>query len=160
MAAGDAISMRNLGCHYNDGDCGLRQNYRKAMKLWLRAGELGDAIAYNNIGYAYHNGDGVERDTKKGKYYWELAAMGGSVFGRHSIGVVEYNAGNFDRAVKHYMVSAAAGHDESLKAIRDAYTDGHVTRDEFEKALRAHKETKDEMRSDQRDAAAKYFRQN
>ena len=31
---------------------------------------------------------------------------------------------------------------------------GHATKDDFEKALRAHKDAKDEMKSDQRDAAA------
>ena len=31
---------------------------------------------------------------------------------------------------------------------------GHAAKDDFEKALRAHKDAKDEMKSDQRDAAA------
>ena len=31
---------------------------------------------------------------------------------------------------------------------------GYATKDDFEKALRAHQESKDETRSDQRDAAA------
>ena len=32
--------------------------------------------------------------------------------------------------------------------------DGHATKDDFAKALRAHKETTDEMKSEQRDAAS------
>ena len=52
------------------------------------------------------------------------------------------------------MMSAAAGCDNSLKAIREAFLSGHATKYEFEKALRAHKESKDEMKSDQREAAA------
>ena len=65
----DAMAMRTLGCHYDDGSMGLPQNLEKAMKLFLRAGELGCTIAYSNIGNAYKDGHGVERDTKKAKYY-------------------------------------------------------------------------------------------
>ena len=51
------------------------------------------------------------------------------------------------------MIAAKAGWDASLKAIRQCYMVGHVTKDDFEKALRAHKEAKDEMKSDQREVA-------
>ena len=37
---------------------------------------------------------------------------------------------------------------------------GEATKDEFEKALRAQKESKDEMKSDQRDKAAAFYGQN
>ena len=59
-----------------------------------------------------------------------------------------------DRAVKHYMIVAGAGCDDSLKGIRQLYLEGRATKDDFEKALRSHKEAKDEMKSDQREAAA------
>ena len=52
------------------------------------------------------------------------------------------------------MISAAAGDDDSLTAIRECYLVGDATKDDFEKALRAHNDAKDEMKSDQRDAAA------
>ena len=42
---------------------------------------------------------------------------------------------------------------DSLKEIRECYLGGHATKDDFEKALRAHQASKDEMKSDQRDAA-------
>ena len=53
------------------------------------------------------------------------------------------------------MISAAAGHDNSLKVIRECFLDGRATKDDSEKALRAHKEAKDEMKSDQREEAAR-----
>ena len=52
------------------------------------------------------------------------------------------------------MIAARAGYDDSLKGIRVCYLNGHVTKDDFGKALRAHKEAKDEMKSDQREAVA------
>ena len=103
---------------------------------------------------AYDSGDGVERDTKKAQHYWELAAMGGDPAARFNLGIIEENTGNMDRAVKHWMISAGAGHDKSLNAIRKCFLSGHATKDDFEKALRAHKGAKDEMQSDQREAAA------
>ena len=63
-----------------------------------------------------------------------------------------------NRAMKHFIIAAGAGHDGSLKGIGRLYLDGHATKDDFEKALRAHKEAKDEMKSDQREAGAAYLR--
>ena len=40
-----------------------------------------------------------------------------------------------------------------LDAIRNGFMVGIVSKDDYEKALRAHKEATDEMKSDQRDAA-------
>ena len=155
---GDAVAIHNLGGYYRRGDMGLPQDRDKAMELWLRAGELGCADAYYNVGHAYRRGQGVERDIEKAKHYYELAAMEGFVIARHVLGNLEMDTGNMSRAVKHYMVSAGAGDDDSLKGIREGFMRGHVTKDDFEKALRSHKEANDEMKSDQREAAAAYRR--
>ena len=128
------------------------------MELWLRAGKLGCAMAYRCVAGAYDNGEGVERDAKKETYYNELAAMGGEVLARHNLGYIEGIAGNYHRAVKHFMISAGAGDDNSLKKIQQCFMHGHAIKDDFENALRAHKEANDEMKSDQREAAAAYRR--
>jgi TPR repeat protein len=154
VEADDAYAIYSLGCKYYDGIRGLPQDYEKAMELWLRAGELGYAGSYFNIGNSYYTGRGVESDIKKAVHYWELAAMKGDVDARHNLGCMEGNAGNYDRAAKHWMISAGAGHDDSLNAIRECFMDGDATKEEFEKALRAHKEATDEMKSDQRETAA------
>ena len=151
----DAIAINQLGAHYHNGGGGLQRDDHKALGLFLRAGELGYAEAYHNVARVYYHGRGVERDAKKAKYYWELAAIGGNVDARHSLGVWEGKAGNMKRAVKHFMISAGAGHDDSLQKIRECFMRyGGATKDDFEKALRAHKEAKDEMKSDMREAAA------
>ena len=134
---------------------GLPRNFRKANELWLRAGELGYATAYNNLANSYFHGRGVERDMEKAKYYYELAAMMGSVRARHALGCLEGSAPH-DRAVKHWLISAGAGYDNSLVEIRQCFVKGHATKDDFEKALRAHKEAKDAMKSKERDEARLY----
>lgn len=121
VEADDAIAIHTLGYYYSDGDMGFPQDHGKAMELWLRAGDLGHATAYGNIASNYRRGQGVERDTKKSKYYAELAAMGGHVNARHNLGVLEAQAGNMERAMKHLMISAGAGDDKSLEAIRRSF---------------------------------------
>ena len=69
VEGGDAIAICNLGCLYRDGECGLRQNKGKAVKLFLQAGELGHAGAQCNVGYAYRYGEGVRRDEARAKCY-------------------------------------------------------------------------------------------
>ena len=72
---------------------------------------------------------------------------------RHSLGCFEKKSGNMNRAVKHFMISAAAGYDNALTAIRNRFKHRGATKDDFERALRAHQAAKDEMKSDQREAA-------
>ncbi|KAL7534416.1 hypothetical protein ACHAXR_005857, partial [Thalassiosira sp. AJA248-18] len=153
--AGDFNAMRNLGYQFYKGD-GVPQDYKKALELWHQSAKLGCVESHCNIGTAYCNGKGVEKDKKKAKCHWELGAMGGDVIARYNIGIAEWNAGNMNRAMKHFMISAGFGHDLSLKDIQNGFSGGHVTKDEFEKTLRAHKESKDEMQSDHRDAAREY----
>lgn len=74
---GDAEAIRSLACFYRDGTLGLPQDNDKVFELFVRAGELGCAGACNNVGYAYENGTGVERDAKKARHYFKLAAMRG-----------------------------------------------------------------------------------
>ena len=97
-------------------------------------------MAYCNIGLAHADGRGVEIDIEKAKYYFELAAVGGHVVSRHNLGCFEEKSGNLQRAIKHFMLSAGAGYDLSLEAIRECFMSGDATKTEFEKALRAHKE--------------------
>ena len=78
----------------------------------------------------------------------------GNVDARNNLGNLEYRAGNMNRAVKHFMIAAGAGHDKSLKKIRECFLNGYATKDGFEEALRANKDSKDEMRSEQRETAA------
>ena len=96
----DAWAIYNLACIYQHGEYGLRQNMRKANELYLRAGKLGNAAGYNNVGYSYQNGLEAEKDLKKAKHYWELAAMGGNVEARYNLGIWEARVGNMNRATR------------------------------------------------------------
>jgi len=150
----DPIAICDLGCYYKEGSCGLPQNMDKAFDLWHQAGELGYASAYYNIGCAHTFGRGVDRDEKKAMYYWGLAAMIGDVNARFNLGYGEVQAGNMDRALKHYMIAVKDGCADSLENIKKMYEYGDATKDDYAKALQSYQAYIDEIKSKQRDEAA------
>ena len=152
----DPITIFNTGCDYQYGRNGYPQDYTKALELWHRSAELGYAEAYSCIGYAYDFGEGVEVDKKKAKHYWELAAMGGDVEARYNLGNMERDAGNFNRAVKHHMIAAGSGDNDSLKIIQEFYSEGDATKEDYMKALQLYQEYLGEIKSIQRDEAAAF----
>ena len=94
-------------------------------------------------------------DLKKAARYYALAAMGGDLTARYNLGMMEETyKGNFNRALRHYVIAAGGGCDDSLDQIRHYLALGRATKDNFEGALRAHKIAKDEVKSDRRDLAA------
>ena len=101
-------------------------------------------------------GDGVERDEEKAKHYYELAAMDGVVTARHNLGVSEYNAGNYDRALKHFMIAVRGGDTDSSKDIQHMYMEGHAAKDHYANTLRFHQAYLNQIKSDQRDKAAAF----
>ena len=154
MEVNDPIAFHSLGVMYYQGTNDYQQDYAKALKLFHRAAELGYSEAINSIGYAYNLGRGVERDEKKSIHYYELAAMGGNVYARYNLGAVEQNAGNVDRALKHYMIAVGSGHNESLKEIKRLYSSGHASKEDYTKALQSYQAYLGEIKSAQRDKAA------
>ena len=154
----DYIAIYNRGCDYASGDRGLSQDYAKALEFWHQAGELGSARSYFNIGlYYYRNrGDKVEEDKKKTIHYYELAAMHGHVKARGNLGSLEARAGNFGRALRHYMIAVRSGCNDSVNLVRKMYRNEHATKDDYSKALRGYQSYLDEVKSDQRDEAAAF----
>ena len=154
VEADNADAFYNLGGFYEHGSLGMQQDYDKANELFLKAGELGCVDAYCNLGYSYDSGMGVEVDKKKAKHYWELAAMNGDLNARYNLGCLEGQAGNIDRAYKHCLLSARAGHKKSLDKVKEGFMGGIITKDEYANTLRAYQKSHDEMKSDDRDKAA------
>lgn len=150
----DPMAIYTLGWYYSQGLKGFPQDYKKAVELWHRAGELGSSAAYCSIGCAYQFGQGVEIDTKKAQHYYELAAIMGNVMARYNLGIMEKSNGKVDRALKHYMIATESGDAESLEEIQELYTDGHATKEEYMKALQSYQAYLGEIKSSQRDKAA------
>jgi len=157
MKAGDAMAFHTYGCFYSERIYGYPKDYTKALELWHRAGELGCTKAYNNIGNTYLYGRGVEVDEKKATYYYGLSAMAGDAGARYNLGLDEIDADNFDRAVKHFMIAARSGCSDSLKYIKDLYSNGYATKEDYKRSLQSFQEHLGEIKSPQRDEAAKAY---
>ena len=158
----DAEAIYFLGIHYNDGDYGLARDNNKALKFWKQAGELGHAEAYHRIARLYMgwDGQGVEENISKAIHYLELAAIRGSVEARGCLGNAElrepFGPGDVERALKHYKIGAEGGDAESLHKIKQLYSKGHVSKDDYAYALSVYQRCLDEIRSTKRDEAAAF----
>ena len=157
MDKGNAYAFNMLASCYAIGVHGMPQDRRKANELYLKGGELGCADAYLNLAIFYRDGTGVEVDEKKAKYYFELAAMVGSVQARKYLGSLEGEAGNYERSKKHFIIGARAGDEISLGRVKAAYMVGIVAKDEYAVTLHAYHKRQKEMKSDARDKASENF---
>ena len=101
----------------------------------------------------YHEELGVEKDEGKKVHLLEAAAIDGHPYARYNLGCHEYSHGNIERAVKHWIISAAQGEDESIKSLLLEFREGHVNKEDLDAALRAHKAAVDATKSPQRDEA-------
>ena len=160
---GDATAIYNIGCYYRDGDIGdfgdgkmyqFPQDIVRAIHYFVRAGELGCAEGYYNVGVQYENGNVIKRDLKMAKHYYKLAAIGGDVMARFDLGCFEKQEGNINRAFKHWHIAAECVHVDSLHCIREMYSHGYATKDDYGRALQAYSTYLDEVKSDQRDRTA------
>lgn len=151
---GDANAIFSQACGYEHGMYGLQQDQAKAIRLYHKAAELGCPSAYNNMANMYMTGQGVERDTKKTKQYYEHAAMGGMAVARYSLGRLEGRAGNTKRALKHYMIGVKGGSEESLNEVKEFCMRGLATKEDYAQALQSYQAYLDEIKSEERDKAA------
>ena len=162
----DPHAMSRLGQCYLGGMNGLVRDVPRGTELLTRAAALGSASALGTLGDVYNPQDifglngMVESDIVLTIRYYECAATKGQVEARYNIGVVEFNEHNCGRAMKHWIIAAAAGHDDALKWLRSyGFMEGRVTKEEYEKALRAHKDSQDAMDSNLRSKAAASWRE-
>jgi len=61
-----------------------------------------------------------------------------------------------ERAYKHWLISARTGHENSLDVIKQGFRNKDVTKDLYATTLRAHHESRKEMKSDARDKAGMF----
>ena len=98
---------------------------------------------------------GVEKDEIKGVYHLEEAVIRGHPKARYFLGAREGRNGRYERALKHWIIAASLGHDESLTGLKENYKAGLVSKDDFAAALRSHQAAVDATKSPPREIAAK-----
>ena len=151
--ANDPVALCKLGeRHYSEGD------HDAAFEYLGKAAELGDAMAHYNLSLMYRLGKGVEKDEKKETYHLEEAAIRGHSDARYNLGMHAMRRNRIpSRAMKHWIIAATLGHDQSIQALKRCYKHDAISKEDFAAALRAHHAAVNATKSPQREAAAKYF---
>jgi hypothetical protein len=144
----DPVAMRYMG-----GKRHVEGDYSSAFEYSTKAAELGDAYAHYCLSIMYDLGQGVEKDEKKHVYHLEEAAIGGHVEARHNLAVIEGINGRIDRAVKHFIIAANMGLDESLKVLWEYHAKGLVKKEALTATLQTHQDAVDATKSPQREEA-------
>jgi len=146
IKANDPVAFHVEGGEQCDGG-----NYGMAFECYTKAAQLGNADAHSKLAAMYHLGKGVEEDERKIFHHLGEAAIGGHPKARYLLGRNELtNNKNTERAVKHWIIAAAQGYDESIQVLMDAFKKGFVEKDVLAAALRAHQAAVDATKSPQR----------
>ena len=85
--------------------------------------------------------------------------MAGHEAARFKLGMMDYELGNRELAVKHWTIAASAGHHTAMHNLLIAFKRGHVSRVAVDSILTAYNNSCAEMRSEARDAAIVFKQQ-
>jgi tetratricopeptide (TPR) repeat protein len=154
IEANDPVAICGQGVEYNK-----KGDYSSSFEYFTKAAKLGDIEAQYQLAGCYWLGQGVEKDEKKALFHLEEAAIGGHPFARHNLGIHEGKNGRIERAIKHTMIAACQGHDDSIMDLRMLYAKGSISKESFAAALRAHQAAVDATKSPQREVAEEYYRE-
>src|SRR6056300_47035 len=132
---------------YKDGD------YEKAFEYWTKAAALGNMMSHYNLAVMYYKGEGVEKDEKKRLHHLEEAAIGGHHQARYNLGCEEGRNGRHERGMKHLIINAKLGCDDSLESVKKGFEHGVVSKEDYASALRGHQAAVDATKSEERDKA-------
>jgi TPR repeat protein len=148
----DPAALSQMGTRrYREGD------YETAFEYFRKAAELGDSEAHYQLGIMYRKGEGVEEDEKKAIYHYEKAAIGGQPHARYNLACDEWKKNDIERSVKHFIIAAKLGLEQSMKQLWKQYSEGRITKQDLEDTLRCHKAAIDATKSVQREEAEAYF---
>ncbi|EJK74432.1 hypothetical protein THAOC_03889, partial [Thalassiosira oceanica] len=155
--AKDPVATEFLASSYYDGKYGLQPDIPLAVELWTEAAHLGDLHAHYKLGYRYYYGEGVEKDMDRGVRHCQHAAIQGHPTSRHALGIHECDEGNHELAVRHWMISAKLGLEESLNEIKEMFIEGHAKKAQYAEALKGYQNALEETKSPQREEAKACF---
>lgn len=101
-----------------------RGDHAKALEYWKKAAALGHAESHHNLSIKYWEGKYIEKDEKRQIYHMEEAAIAGHHLARYNLGLIDRDHGRIDTAVRHWIIAANLGHDDSMKMLKQCYVKG------------------------------------
>jgi len=152
----DAHAHFNMAGYFREGLHGIPRNEQKAVSLLQKAAELGSAEACSDLFLCYLLGlCGVKPDATKARSLLIEAAKGGLAQARHNLAVLEFEAGRIDEAIRHLKISTEAGYKLSLESMEELREDGHISEEEYNKAVEDVSAAQKEEETEERAAARK-----
>ncbi|EJK66344.1 hypothetical protein THAOC_12742, partial [Thalassiosira oceanica] len=154
----DPAAINYLGEQYAQGllGVGLQKDMQKAIDLYTEAADLGSIKAVYNLGVLYDNGVGVGQDEAKAAEFYKRAAMQGHVESSNNLGCFEGDKGNFDNAVRHFVIAAKMGFGQSFGAVKGMFEAGLATEEQYVQALTGYQNAIEAMKSPEREEAKSF----
>ncbi len=151
--------IQRLFAEYIGAEQHEKGNYSEAVDYYTKAIELDNVEAHFNLSRLLLQNweDDVENTGKKIAYHLEEAAICGHPDARYILGCNEWIKGNYKRAMKHLIIGATQGHDDSIKELTTAFKEGFMEKEDLEAALRAHKAAVDATKSPQREIGEEHY---
>ncbi len=112
---GNPNAMLALGKMYFDGLAGLKQNYKKAFKLFEQASDMGNGIAMFNIGLCYDGGFYVKKNAKTALEWYTKAADLDVPEAQAKVAAIAEANGDFNTALYYLKLRADTGDIYSMR---------------------------------------------
>lgn len=117
----EVTSLVNLGHRYHYDEC----NYSEAMKLYLRAYELGNYNATVDIGLLYENGYGVPKNVKEAKKWYSIGVNNDIPYAFYNYAVCLFrDEDKYKEAMEYYLKADSLGVVQAANSIGVMYNDG------------------------------------
>ena len=146
----------NMAGYAREGLHGIARDEQKAVSLLERAATLGSAEACSDLFLCYLMGlCGVKQDATKARSLLIRAAKGGLAQARHNLATLEYESGQIDAAIRHLKISTAAGYKLSLESMEELRDEGHISEEEYNRAVADVVAAQKEEHTEERAAARK-----
>jgi len=149
------IALTQLGCYYNNGECGLSQNLTKAEELYKKAYDLDYPAAAWNLYCLYDNHCPDQKE--KAREYLQRGGMLGNLECTQVLANRAHDSGNMEEFARLCVKSVRLGGDtQDIDDIWWCYRQNLHSKDVVATTLRANKALKDEVTTKRRDFANRY----
>lgn len=125
---------------YTKGVGGIKQDYKKAAKIYRKGTLNGDNGSAYNFAVTYYMGEGVRRNTGKALRLFKLAASWGDSGAMEMVGQMYYYGNcvtkDYQTAMEYLIKAANRGNIEAMKILATAYKDGVGVKKNVEEAMK------------------------
>ena len=120
----DVDAINTLAAKYRKGKNGLRKDEVMALRLHLRAAELGCLSSTHRLATHFREGDDVPQDTVVAMQLATTAAKKGYLGSYSLLGDIYHAHDNAENAAKCWIFAARAGHSLCMEFLRTFKIDG------------------------------------